>query len=168
MANINVLKPFILQWEGGFANDPDDLGGATNKGVTLYTFRRFYGKDRTVEDLKNMTDAQWLFIFRNGYWDKWKADKIENQSVANLLVDWVYLSGEATIKRVQELLRVVADGKVGDITIARLNSLDSKQLFNDIKKLRIEYIDEICRKRPTNLKFRNGWVRRLTAITYKA
>ena len=57
---------------------------------------------------------------------------------------------------------------VGNITISRLNSLDSKQLFNDIKKIRIDYIDEICRKRPANIKFRNGWVRRLTAITYKA
>jgi hypothetical protein len=28
------------------------------------------------------------------YWDKWKADKIENQSIANLLVDWVWTSGK--------------------------------------------------------------------------
>ena len=121
-----------------------------------------------MEDLKNITDAQWIYIFKNGYWDKWKADKIDNQSVANILVDWVYLSGEATIKKVQRLLRVTEDGVVGNVTIARLNSLDAKILFDDIKKLRLEYIDEICRKRPQNIKFRNGWVRRLNNITYKA
>lgn len=37
MANINKLKPFILKWEGGFVDDPADLGGATNKGVTIGT-----------------------------------------------------------------------------------------------------------------------------------
>ena len=35
MANVNVLLPFILKWEGGFVNDPADAGGATNKGVTI-------------------------------------------------------------------------------------------------------------------------------------
>lgn len=48
------IKKFILSWEGGFANDPDDLGGATNSGVTLSTYRMYYGQDKTVEDLKKM------------------------------------------------------------------------------------------------------------------
>lgn len=29
MANIDILSPFILSWEGGFVNDPHDRGGAT-------------------------------------------------------------------------------------------------------------------------------------------
>ena len=33
------LVPFILSWEGGFVNDPDDVGGATNKGITIATWR---------------------------------------------------------------------------------------------------------------------------------
>ena len=33
MADVRKLAPFILKWEGGFVNDPDDLGGATNMGV---------------------------------------------------------------------------------------------------------------------------------------
>lgn len=35
MADAKILKPFILSWEGGYVNDPNDLGGHTNKGVTL-------------------------------------------------------------------------------------------------------------------------------------
>ena len=31
MADVRKLAPFILKWEGGFVNDPDDLGGATNR-----------------------------------------------------------------------------------------------------------------------------------------
>lgn len=26
MADVNVLLPFILKWEGGFVNDPADAG----------------------------------------------------------------------------------------------------------------------------------------------
>lgn len=32
MANVNEFAPFILKWEGGFVDDPVDLGGATNMG----------------------------------------------------------------------------------------------------------------------------------------
>ena len=39
MANMNQLAPFILKWEGGFVNDPADLGGATNMGVTIGTWK---------------------------------------------------------------------------------------------------------------------------------
>ena len=30
MVNVYKLAPWILKWEGGFVNDPADLGGATN------------------------------------------------------------------------------------------------------------------------------------------
>ena len=35
MADVKILAPFIIKWEGGFVNHPNDPGGATNKGVTI-------------------------------------------------------------------------------------------------------------------------------------
>lgn len=56
MADVNKLAPFILKWEGGFVNDPDDLGGATNMGVTIGTYEAYCRKKGypkpTVERLK--------------------------------------------------------------------------------------------------------------------
>lgn len=52
MADYTKLVPFIKKWEGGFGNHPKDKGGATNKGVTLATYRMVYGKNKTVDDLK--------------------------------------------------------------------------------------------------------------------
>lgn len=97
MANSKLLQPFILRWEGGFVNDPLDRGGATNKGITISTFRQFYGKDATVEQLKSITNEQWLTIFKAGYWNPWCADEIANQSIANIVVDWAWASGTKNV-----------------------------------------------------------------------
>ncbi|MFV0470220.1 MAG: glycosyl hydrolase 108 family protein, partial [Dysgonomonas sp.] len=60
MAKIELLVPFILKWEGGFVNDPDDSGGATNMGVTIATWKQVgYDKDGDgfigIKDLKLLT-----------------------------------------------------------------------------------------------------------------
>ena len=62
MADVRKLAPFILKWEGGFVNDPDDLGGATNMGVTIGTWKSCgYDKDGDgdidVDDLHLLTSA---------------------------------------------------------------------------------------------------------------
>lgn len=44
MADVRKLAPFILKWEGGFVNGPDDLGGATNMGVTIGTYEAYCRK----------------------------------------------------------------------------------------------------------------------------
>ena len=171
MAKSIKLVPFILQWEGGFVNDPTDLGGATNKGVTIGTFREFRKRKGlpapTVDDLKNISESEWHEIFKSLYWDRWKADYILNQSVANILVDWVWASGVRGILRTQIILGVASDGIVGAKTIAAVNAADPKKLFNAIKADRAKFIDEICKVRPKNEKYRKGWMNRLNAIKYE-
>ena len=171
MANSSKLVPFILQWEGGFVNDPLDIGGATNKGITIGTFteykRRKGLKAPTVQDLKNISNEDWHEVFKGLYWDRWKADEIKSQAVANILVDWVWASGSHGIKRPQRLLGVTADGVVGSKTIAALNAKDPAELFKMIKADRIKFIDEICEKRPANNRFKKGWLNRINAIKYE-
>ena len=166
MADYRKLKPFILKWEGGYVNDKDDLGGATNKGVTLATFRSVYGQDKTATDLRNMTDQQWEVIFKKHFWDKWRADEITDQSVANILVDWLWASGAYGIKIPQRVLGVSVDGIVGAKTIAAVNAKDGKQFFKEIRQERIDFIDRICTSRPQNKKFRKGWLNRINSLKY--
>lgn len=171
MADVNKLKPFILKWEGGFVNDPDDLGGATNKGITFATYCQYRKKKRmpepTVEDLKNISDAEWTEILKTMYWDRWLADCINNQSVANIVVDWVWASGIHGIKRPQKLLGVSVDGIVGAKTLTALNAQDPGSLFESIKAERIKFIDEICKVRPANEKFRKGWLNRINDFVFE-
>lgn len=154
MAKAELLKPFILKWEGGFVDDPLDRGGATNKGITIGTFRNFYGKDATVEQLKHITDEQWLHIFKSGYWDKWKADDIENQSIADIVVDWAWASGTVTsIKQVQKILGVAVDGIVGNDTLTAINIAGQRSLFVKIHNKRIEFVENIVKRDPSQARF---------------
>ena len=170
MAKIEKLIPFILKWEGGFVDDPADLGGATNKGVTIGTFTQFCkSKGRpvpSVQDLKNITDSDWKEIIKSLYWDRWKADDIKSQPLANILVDWVWASGVHGIKRPQRILGVAPDGLVGPKTIEALNASDPRGLFDKIKTDRIKFIDEICEARPKNEKYRKGWLNRINSLRY--
>lgn len=167
MANHKILEPFILKWEGGFVNDKDDLGGATNMGVTLATYRSVFGSKKSAKDLKRMTRVQWGVIFKKYYWDKWKADDIKDQNVANILVDWFWCSGSYGIKITQQVLGVSVDGIVGSKTIAAINARDCRELFDTIKQERKDYIDRICQARPQNKKFKKGWLNRINSLDYE-
>ena len=172
MADVKKLVPFILKWEGGFVNDPDDLGGATNMGVTIGAWKSCgYDKDGDgdidVDDLHLLTREDVVNrVLKPHYWDRWKADLIQDQSVANILVDWVWASGAHGIKIPQRLLGVTMDGIVGPKTIAAVNAKNPRELFDMIKIARFDFIEDICRKRPANNKFKRGWMNRINDISY--
>lgn len=190
MANIEKLVPFIIKWETGttqkrgetaeqlferarkkgFANDPMDLGGATQTGVTLATCKTYCRKhgqnDPTVDDLKQIPYQTWLAILKELYWDRWKADQIDSQSVANILVDFVWASGTTGIKKPQQMLGVVPDGVVGPKTLAAVNSYGPTTLFYRLKALRIKYVEDIVKSRPSQKKWLKGWKNRINDIQF--
>lgn len=172
MADVMKLAPFILSFEGGYVNHPNDKGGPTNKGVTIATWRKVgYDKDGDgdidVDDLKLISDEEAVnAVLRPHYWDRWKADQIKSQSVANILVDWVWGSGKWGIVYPQQLLGVVADGVVGPKTLAALNARDPHAFFNLLKNRREQHFNSIVKKDPTQKKFIKGWRRRLNSIGF--
>ncbi len=69
MKTVTQIAAEIVAREGGYVNDPDDPGGATNYGVTLATLQRL-GIDKTgdgrvdVADVRALTraDAERIFV----------------------------------------------------------------------------------------------------------
>lgn len=190
MAKVDILLPFILKWEGGFVNDPTDKGGATNKGVTIGTWRQVgYDKDGDgdidVDDLKLLTveDVRDR-VLKPHYWDRWKADQIEDQRVANILVDWVWASGSHGIKIPQRILGVVVDNQVGPNTLLAVNRrYNPNVLFDMLYNARVDFIEGIVNRsveayeekigrqatekellKNTQKRFRNGWLNRIESL----
>ena len=189
MANVDILLPFILKYEGGFVNDPADKGGATNKGVTIATWRSVgYDKDGDgdidVQDLKLITNQDVRDrVLKPHYWDRWKANQIQSQKIANILVDWVWASGANGIKIPQRLLGVAVDGIVGAKTLAAVNAADPDVLFDRIYQARETFLRDITNQsiasyekkinrkatnaelmKYTKKRFIKGWLNRLAAI----
>jgi lysozyme family protein len=171
MADIQKLIPFILRWEGGYVNDSLDKGGATNKGVTIATWKAGgYDIDGDGDidenDVKLISEADFGIILRKYYWDKWKADLIISQSIANIVVDWTWGSGSWGIRIPQRILGVKEDGIVGQKTIDAINETDPFFLFLRLKDERIQFIDNIIKNNPKQMRFKMGWYNRINALKY--
>lgn len=165
MANHKILAPFIRYYEGGFVNDKDDPGGATNKGVTLATFRSVFGKNKTVNDLKKISASQWNTVFKKYYWDKCMADQIDNQSIANMLVDFAWHSGVANaVRKIQWVVGADQDGIMGAKTLAAINDYRKGplRLFDSLKQERMHYLVG-CK---SWWKYGKGWTSRVNALGY--
>lgn len=157
-------QQFELARKHGWSDDPDDPGGATMIDVTLATYssyRRTKGFPSTTrKDLRNISFPEWTEILKTMFWDKWRADEIESQGIANLLVDWIWASGAKSIRNAQRVIGVKADCIVGSKTLAAINSARQEELFVRLHEARELYYRN-CR---SSWKYLNGWLRRLNAI----
>ena len=60
---------FVLKWEGGYVNNPNDKGGATNKGITQNTYNAWLQrKKQNLKDVRYITDSEVRAIYYNNYW----------------------------------------------------------------------------------------------------
>lgn len=175
MAEVKKFEPFVLRLEGGskYTNKKSDRGGATKYGITIATWRTV-GYDKNGDgkidekDVQLISEEDFKKVLKRNFWDKWKADEIKNQSVAEILVDWIWASGKWGIIKPQQLLGVKADGIVGKQTLAAVNGYpNQRQLFEALKNARKAYINKLIKADPSQIVNKKGWLNRINALEYK-
>ena len=171
MAHCDLFAPKMLRLEGGFVNRKDDRGGPTNKGVTLATWRKVgYDKDGDgdidVDDIRLLTIQDAIYVLKNIYWDRWKGDLIHNQSIAEILVDWVWSSGKWGIVIPQRILGLADDGIVGVNTLQAFNNADHQKFHCDTYQAREKFFEDIVTAHPDQKINLHGWLNRLNQFKY--
>ena len=161
----------ILKFEGGYVNDPDDRGGATNYGIT----QKNYDKWRTAQeietrDVKLISDDEVRVIYRTQYWQQARCDDLpwpiclvhfdgyvqHRPRVASEILQ------RATNYTAREPLRV--DGIVGPMTTATVRRQDPRMLARSIVIERLFFYCRIVERNRTQAKFLKLWRPRMQRL----
>lgn len=133
---------FTLKYEGGWSDHPKDPDGATMKGITLATFRRFKPA-ATKAQLRAITDDMVERVYRVDYWQPIDANALA-RGLDACAFDYAVNSG---VGRARKALKAV-DGLAAVPAIKKMCA--SRMSF--------------LRALKTWATFGKGWTRRVTAL----
>lgn len=179
MQTVRQIAEGIIAREGGYVNDPDDPGGATNYGVTVGTMRRL-GLDLTGDgavdaaDVRVLSRAQAIGIFLEHYYERPGIGRLP-EAVRGSVFDMYVNAGAQAVRILQRLLRdmgqaVAVDGVIGPRTVAAAEAVCAASPVHFVDAYGIarrNYYLGLADARPRLRKFartraggKGGWVRR--------
>lgn len=179
MKTVRQIAEEIVGREGGFVDDKDDPGGATNWGVTIHTMRRL-GLDLTRDgrvdaaDVRALTRAQAVDIFVEHYFERPGLGRLPAVLQASVF-DMQVNAGATAIRILQRLLNsmglpTTVDGVLGPQTVRNAATAAARdgQLFADAYGIeRRSYYYRLADSRPASRKYarrrdggKGGWILR--------
>ena len=175
MKSVEQIATEIVAREGGFVNDPDDPGGATNFGVTIHTLRRLRApRPVSIADVRALTRAEAVQIYIEHYFHAPRIDALPQPLWATVF-DMQVNAGANAVRILQRLLAemgepVVADGVIGPQTVAATDRAYAKaptHLVDAYGIARRNYYYHLADQRPASRKFarrrdggKGGWITR--------
>lgn len=179
MRDVRDMAEEIVGREGGFVDDPDDPGGATNFGVTIHTLRRLGidldgDGDVDAADVRRMTRARAVDIFIDQYYHRPGIDRLPETLRASVF-DMQVNAGANAVRILQRLLRemgetVDVDGVIGPQTVAAAEAAARAapdHIADAYGIARRNYYLRLADERPRLRKFartragdKGGWIRR--------
>ncbi len=175
MTSVRQLATEIVAREGGFVNDPDDPGGATNFGVTIHTLRRLRpGQQIGVNDVRALTREDAIGIYIEHYFNRPRIAELPEPLWATVF-DMYVNAGANAVRILQRLfvqmgLEIAVDGVIGPQTIAaahRAHEMAPAHLVDAYGIARRDYYYSLADRRPASRKYarrrdggKGGWIRR--------
>jgi lysozyme family protein len=155
---------FVLAKEGGFVDNPADAGRATNLGITLNTLAHARGTSVSVDDVRNLTEAEAKQIYQHDYWDLERCDDLP-AGVDLCAFDSAVLCGAGTAARFLQTASGMTgndvDGRVGTITLGAVDSKPARDIIEQMATLREQHHRKRAADDPTQRQFLEGWLNRV-------
>jgi lysozyme family protein len=179
MQSVRQIAEEIVAREGGYVNDPDDPGGATNFGVTIHTMRRLgldLNRDGKIStsDVRQLTRAQAIGIFLEHYFERPLIAELPQDLQASVFDMYVNAGGNA-VKILQRLMvemgyAVTVDGALGPQSIAAVRAAHKASpdhLVDAYGIARRNYYFRLADRRVASRKYartraggKGGWIKR--------
>ncbi|TIX02121.1 MAG: hypothetical protein E5V59_02440 [Mesorhizobium sp.] len=154
----------VLKSEGGWSDNPADPGGATMRGVTLASFRRYVKADATKADLRRMSDAQVAAVYRRFYWEAVLGAELPD-GVDYAVFDFAVNSGPGrAAKYLQAAVGVAQDGRIGPATLSAIKAKPAGVLIDALCDARLAFLKRL----PTWATFGRGWSDRVRTVRVQA
>lgn len=178
---INRMIDRIIDLEGSkYVNHSADRGGPTRWGVTQETLTRCRGTNCTVEDVKTLTRAEAVEIFREHYYLAPKINQLPAMLQPQVFDMSVNHGPSAAVAMLQEVVDACAkkckvdgckaDGIIGPETLGATtnvcNNLGEVAVNNALVERRRKEYDDIVESNPSQKVFQNGW--RVRAESFRA
>jgi hypothetical protein len=165
------ILSFILKYEGGYANHPDDPGGETNRGITKATLATAYAQGLVSHSsVKDVTREDASKIYAARYYKNYGYDKLPFP-VSLILTDTTVNCGRGGAAWIAQRAcvslgkEIAVDGKWGPKTQAAVEFLAAMTRFAEsVLAKRKNYYDGLA----TISTFRTGWYSRLKALAKEA
>jgi peptidoglycan hydrolase-like protein with peptidoglycan-binding domain len=158
---LEIALKFTLQWEGGYVNNPIDLGGPTNKGITQTTYDSYRSRNSLpYKSVEFITDVEVYEIYSQDYWKPSHAELMETPLAVVQFDTAVMFGVQGAIQFLQESLGVHDDGIFGTQTEMALQSSKNQDTALQMIAGRINYHKKMVEKMPEQEVFLEGWLNR--------
>ena len=166
---VEEMLDTILRHEGGYVDNPDDRGGATNMGITQQTLAEWRGHDVTKDEVRTLTASEAREIYKNRYLAQPNIDTLAD-TIQPLAFDMSVNHGPGrAIQLMQQTLQNMGypcgvDGGIGPNTRGCLTDAIAEHgwetVNNAIVDERVAFYHRIVENNATQRKFLTGWLRR--------
>lgn len=155
---------FTLPEEGGFVDNPNDDGGATDHGVTQHVYDGYRAvKGLPIQSVALITDAEVADVYEKLYWIPSHAGEL-GAALGVCHFDWAVNHGVKgsimTLQRVMGFNQDDADGIFGPKTRLGLESFSERDLVTAYIQARSDWYRARVLARPDQQGFLDGWLNR--------
>ncbi|NLD68692.1 MAG: hypothetical protein GX644_07725 [Limnobacter sp.] len=160
---------FVLRWEGGYVDHPDDPGGATNRGVTQAVYDRWrQAAGLARRAVRELADDEMHAIYESGYWRPPRCDALAGPLDLVQFDTAVNMGVGRAARFLQQAAGATVDGQIGPKTLECVKNCAHSELVSGYCQIREQFYRELVQRKPRMQLFLKGWMNRLDALRAKA